>query len=47
MPEAPDVLVVGKRAGRAAYVRLLTQARPDLDVLVVDACPVVTEPPGG
>ncbi|MFY9927990.1 MAG: GMC oxidoreductase [Streptosporangiaceae bacterium] len=46
MPEAPDVLVVGSGPAGAAYVRLLTQARPDLDVLVVDAGPVVTEPPG-
>jgi choline dehydrogenase-like flavoprotein len=42
----PDVLVVGSGPVGAAYVRLLTQARPDLDVLVVEAGPVVSEPPG-
>ena len=33
----PDVLVVGSGPVGAAYVRLLTEARPDLDVLVVEA----------
>lgn len=42
----PDVLVVGSGPVSAAYVRLLTQARPDLDVLVVEAGPVLSEPPG-
>ncbi len=42
----PDVLVVGSGPVGAAYVRLLTQARPDLDVLVVEAGPVVSDPPG-
>jgi choline dehydrogenase-like flavoprotein len=42
----PDVLVVGSGPVGAAYVRLLTRARPDLDVLVVEAGPVVSEPPG-
>jgi len=42
----PDVLVVGSGPVGAAYVRLLTQARPDLDVLVVEAGPVLSEPPG-
>ena len=42
----PDVLVVGSGPVGAAYVRLLTQARPELDVLVVEAGPVLTEPPG-
>ncbi len=42
----PDVLVVGSGPVGAAYVRLLTQARPALDVLVVEAGPVVSEPPG-
>jgi choline dehydrogenase-like flavoprotein len=45
LPE-PDVLVVGSGPVGAAYVRLLTQARPDLDVLVVEAGPVVSDPPG-
>jgi pyranose oxidase len=45
MPE-PDVLVVGSGPVGAAYIRLLTQARPDLDVLLVEAGPVLTEPPG-
>ena len=40
------MLVVGSGPVGAAYVRLLTRARPDLDVLVVDAGPVVTSPPG-
>ena len=42
----PDVLVVGSGPVSAAYVRLLTGARPDLDVLVVEAGPVVSDPPG-
>jgi len=42
----PDVLVVGSGPVGAAYVRLLTEARPDLDVLVVEAGPVVSDPPG-
>jgi pyranose oxidase len=42
----PDVLVVGSGPVGAAYVRLLTQARPDLDVLLVEAGPVVADPPG-
>ena len=41
-----DVLVVGSGPVGAAYVRLLTEARPDLDVLVVEAGPVVSDPPG-
>src|SRR5690242_21841253 len=45
MPE-PDVLVVGSGPVGAAYVRLLTEARPDLDVLIVEAGPVVSDPPG-
>jgi choline dehydrogenase-like flavoprotein len=45
MPE-PDVLVVGSGPVGAAYVRLLTEARPELDVLVVEAGPIVSEPPG-
>jgi pyranose oxidase len=42
----PDVLVVGSGPVGAAYVRLLTRARPDLDVLVVEAGSVVSDPPG-
>jgi choline dehydrogenase-like flavoprotein len=42
----PDVLVVGSGPVGAAYVRLLTETRPDLDVLMVEAGPVVAEPPG-
>jgi pyranose oxidase len=42
----PDVLVVGSGPVGAAYVRLLTQARRGLDVLMVEAGPVVSDPPG-
>ena len=42
----PDVLVVGSGPVGAAYVRLITEARPDLDVLLVEAGPVVADPPG-
>jgi len=45
VPE-PDVLVVGSGPVGAAYVRLLTRARPDLDVLMVEAGPIVSDPPG-
>jgi len=43
---APDVLVVGSGPVGSAYVRLLTEADPGLDILMVEAGPAVTDPPG-
>lgn len=46
MVDTPDVLVVGSGPVGAAYVRLLHEARPDLDLLVVEAGPLLGDPPG-
>lgn len=42
-----DVVIVGSGPTGSAYARLITDARPSARVLMVEAGPVVTDPPGG
>jgi choline dehydrogenase-like flavoprotein len=44
--EDADVVIVGSGPTGAAYARLIAEARPETRVLVLEAGPTVTEPPG-
>ena len=46
MATSPVVLVVGSGPTGATYARLLLERVPDVSVLMVDAGPVVSDPPG-
>ncbi|GLY81981.1 GMC oxidoreductase [Actinoallomurus iriomotensis] len=46
MSGVPRVLIIGSGPTGATYARLLTEQVPDVSVLMVEAGPVVTTPPG-
>jgi choline dehydrogenase-like flavoprotein len=45
-PASVDVVIVGSGPSGAAYARVITSALPNADVLMVDAGPIVSAPPG-
>ncbi|MQY39940.1 Oxygen-dependent choline dehydrogenase [Streptomyces sp. RB17] len=47
LPHHVDVVVVGSGPCGAAYVRTLSEQRPDLTLATFEAGPLLTEPPGG
>jgi choline dehydrogenase-like flavoprotein len=46
LPERADVVIVGSGPTGATYARLIADARPTAKVLMVEAGPAVTDPPG-
>ena len=45
-PEQVDVAIVGSGPSGAAYARVLSELRPDLEIATFEVGPVVSDPPG-
>jgi choline dehydrogenase-like flavoprotein len=46
IPEQVDVAIVGSGPSGAAYARVLSELRPDLEIATFEVGPVVSDPPG-